>query len=48
MTDDNSLEESDKSDLNLNYSEESDKVNTIGDAPVEQMETGKSLYIIMN
>ncbi|KAJ8716282.1 hypothetical protein PYW08_013567 [Mythimna loreyi] len=39
MTDDNSLVESDKSDFNLNYSGESDKINTSGETPAEPMET---------
>lgn len=40
MTEDNSLAESDKSDLNLNYSGDSDKINTSGETPVEQTGTG--------
>uniref|UniRef100_A0A2A4J7T4 Uncharacterized protein n=1 Tax=Heliothis virescens TaxID=7102 RepID=A0A2A4J7T4_HELVI len=39
MTDDNSVAGSDKSDMNLNYSGESDKANVSGEIAVKDMET---------
>ncbi|PZC82345.1 hypothetical protein B5X24_HaOG210648 [Helicoverpa armigera] len=39
MTDDNSVAGSDKSDMNLNYSTESDKVSVSGETTVKHMET---------
>lgn len=43
LTDDNSAV-SDKSDINLNYSSESDKKTVSEEKPAEPMETGDTLY----